>query len=817
MKKIVVTVLAVVASLLTAQSHFPYRPAASADGAFAVYANPSLLGAEKGFNLLASVKHDYVKDGDDAINWNNGEYFGAAVNFGGFGFYLKRDPEGSKTNKEYGISLGGEMSAGVYGGTTFRWFSADNRKSEADFFLTVRPYTFLSITGGVTNISNNRNVVNSLYSLAYRPFSEKLTVAAESRVNGDNFEKMDYNLSLNAEAWPGINLIASYGDNLDKSDAVLGLGLNMTLGKLQLGSYSASNDDFKNAQSSSYMQISSEAGKMLFTNPASKIVKIKLAGNYKEELSNNNLFGMLNIKEEGKTSRELMENIRKLKADPEVAGIVFDCDSYTMSYASREELRSTLEDFKSSGKKIVSYFTGSTQNNYFLISLSDKIAMHPQGMLELPGTGIEMTFFKKILDKFGIEMQATRHGKYKSAVEQFTLEKASPANREQFEAILKSIDKMVKGKIAASRGFSVEDLNKMMNATPYFTSEDALSSKLVDEVFYPDLLDEKAAKFIKDKAAVVDGDTYLNEKHKNYSWQGFSGDKVAVVYATGEIRTGESSSASLFSGDVMGDVTVSKMIKSAASDEDVKAIVIRVDSPGGSGLASDNILREIRLAKEKKKTIIVSMGGLAASGGYYISCFADKIYTDETTFTGSIGVFGMSPNLDSLYKNLGITHDRITLNKYAGTGSGYFGMHKQTPDEAALMQGYIDKFYNSFIGLVSEGRKMTKEQVDQVAQGRVWTGADAIKIGLADEIGGLKEAIAEARKAAKIDVALPDAEVLNYYTKNGKFNPMSMLNGVAMSLLPAKLQQTSQILGTLNGFSENNDNLLLMPVNMEIK
>jgi protease-4 len=402
-------------------------------------------------------------------------------------------------------------------------------------------------------------------------------------------------------------------------------------------------------------------------------------------------------------------------------------------------------------------------------------------------------------------------------VETFVLDKASPANKEQYEAILKSIDGVIKGKISASRGFSVADLNKMINTTPYFTSDDAVSSKLVDEIFYPDLLDEKAAKFVKDDTKIVEADDYLKVQHKNFTWKHLGGEKVAVVYATGEIRSGESSSANFFSGAVMGDITVSKMIKDAANDDNVKAIVIRVDSPGGSGLASDNILREIRLAKEKKKSIIVSMGGLAASGGYYISCFADKIYSDETTFTGSIGVFGMMPNLDSLYNRLGITHDRISLNKYAGTGQGLLGLHKQTPDESELMQKYIDKFYDSFIGLVSEGRKMTKEQVDQIAQGRVWTGADAVKIGLVDEIGGLKQAIAEARKRANIHEDHPDAEVLTYYTKTGKFNPMSMLSGAAMSLLPAKLQNSIKVMDVLNSFSENNDNLLLMPVNLEIK
>jgi len=267
----------------------------------------------------------------------------------------------------------------------------------------------------------------------------------------------------------------------------------------------------------------------------------------------------------------------------------------------------------------------------------------------------------------------------------------------------------------------------------------------------------------------------------------------------------------------MGDITVSKMIKEAADDKDVKAIVIRVDSPGGSGLASDNILRQIRLAKEKNKTIIVSMGGQAASGGYYISCFADKIYTDATTVTGSIGVFGMMPTLDSLYNRLGITHEKIVLNKFAGNASFPFSMHKMNKDEADLMQKQVDRFYDVFIGLVAEGRKMTKEQVDNLGQGRVWSGVDAVKNGLADEIGGLKEAIAEAKKRAAIDTNRSDAEVVTYYTKTGKFNPLSMLGGMAMSLLPAKVQETGKALESLSSLTDKKDNLLLMPVNMEIK
>ena len=369
--------------------------------------------------------------------------------------------------------------------------------------------------------------------------------------------------------------------------------------------------------------------------------------------------------------------------------------------------------------------------------------MNPAGDLDFKGLSSEVMFFKDFQDKSGIHMEVIRHGKYKSAVEPFLENKMSDANREQITALLNSIWTNISEDIAKSRNIPVAKLNEIANGLLARTPEMAKSQHLVDIVAYEDVYHNAIKKQLK----VTGDDDYNKISILDYTQNNIttalsntSSDQIAIIYAQGEIQSGE------------GDVTViaegamRRSLQEARKDEDVKAIVLRIDSPGGSALTSDLIWREIEITK-KVKPIVVSMGNYAASGGYYIACNANKIFAEKNTITGSIGVFGILPNFSPLANKLGINTEQVKTHENSANYSPFVPVDEKF--KAFTLEG-VEKIYNTFVTHVAEGRKMTFAQVDSIAQGRVWSGSEAVKIGLVDKIGGLNDAIAEAAKIAKI-------------------------------------------------------------------
>ena len=433
-----------------------------------------------------------------------------------------------------------------------------------------------------------------------------------------------------------------------------------------------------------------------------------------------------------------------------------------------------------------------------------------------------MSFFKNLLSKVGIEPQAIRHGKYKSAVEMFTKEKASKENIEQMDALITSIDNLFIKKISNSRDMTEIELRKLIETAPFHSGANALKNKLVDGLLYHNQLDTTAINFINKDAKIVADNKFFASSDRNYTWESMTDKKIAIIYATGSIVMGGSSSGSggLLSSNNMGSDTTAELIRQARNDNSVKAIVLRIDSGGGSGLASDIILREIRLAQEEnKKPVIVSMGGAAASGGYYIACFADKIVADKTTITGSIGVFGILHNADELYEKIGITFDTVKKGKYSTFGKGgYLGLHKLTKDEEQIMQENVDEFYDGFISLVAEGRKMDKTKIDELAQGRVWSGEDALKIGLIDEIGGIEKAIELAKDLGGLN-ELDDEEIkYNIYSKGGNFSLNNMFTSVFYSFIPKQIRDGLSKVEILTKFSaQEQRRLMMLPYELEVK
>lgn len=457
----------------------------------------------------------------------------------------------------------------------------------------------------------------------------------------------------------------------------------------------------------------------------------------------------------GKTGLdEILKNIKKAKDDENIKGIFMNSTVIPAGMATVEEIRNALIDFKSSGKFIISYSDYYSQKAYYLSSVADKVYTNPEGGVEFKGLHAELMFFKGTLEKLGIEPIAIRHGKYKSAVEPFICDKMSDANREQTSAYVNSLWlKMVEG-ISQSRNITVNELNKIADNLSTVNLDEAIKLRLIDSVKYYDqiLCDLKTLTGAKKEPEMISLQKYFNAPGARKDKK-LAKDKIAIIFAQGEIVTGKGSE------EIIGSDRISKAIREARTDSTIKAIVLRVNSPGGSALASEIIWREMKLAAAVKP-VVASMGDVAASGGYYISCAADTIVASPNTITGSIGVLGLMMNGQKFMKDkLGVTTDRVTTNKYSDIGNFFRPM---TNEEKAIILTEIEKVYDTFITHVAEGRHMTKEKVDEIGQGRVWSGITGKNIGLVDVLGGMDRAVEIAAEMAKLEkyriVSLPKLE-----------------------------------------------------------
>lgn len=447
-----------------------------------------------------------------------------------------------------------------------------------------------------------------------------------------------------------------------------------------------------------------------------------------------------NVKHDG--LMDVLKAIEYAKTDSDIKGISILNNSSELGIAQTKALRDQLDDFKKSGKFIYSYADVYSQKDYYLNSVANAIYINPIGELELKGLSAEIMFFKDFEEKSGLKMEIIRHGKYKSAVEPFLENKMSDANREQTTELLNSIWNSVVTDIAKSRNVSVERLNEVADGLLARTPEMAKAEKLVDKIAYEDVYHDdirKALKVDKDKDYEAVSIADYAEKVATSTIDFEASDKIAIIYAQGEIGNGE--------GDIntIGEGSMRRSLQEARKDEDVKAIVLRIDSPGGNALTSDLIWREIELTK-KVKPVVVSMGNYAASGGYYIACNANKIYAESNTITGSIGVFGMLPNFTVAANKLGLNVEQVKTHTNA---SGYSPFKPLDDNYRGFAQEGVEHIYTTFVNRVAAGRKLTFEQVDAIGQGRVWSGQDALKIGLVDKIGGIDDAIVEAAKLGK--------------------------------------------------------------------
>ena len=448
--------------------------------------------------------------------------------------------------------------------------------------------------------------------------------------------------------------------------------------------------------------------------------------------------------------KQVLDNIEKAKTDEKIKAIYINTSFVNAGISQIEEIRNKLLEFKQTGKPIIAYSEVYSQAAYYLSSVANKIYLTPEGIIEIKGLSASIMFYKGLLEKLDIDAQIIRHGKFKGAVEPLILDKMSVANREQMQLFLNSVADNIMDSIANQRGLTLSEIQRHADNLSLENAKSCLNLNYVDALLYQDQLEDTLKTLAgAEKLSFVALSKYTHAKGNKKE---ISRNKIAIIYATGTINSGKGDEKSI------GSETTAKAIKKAREDKNVKAIVFRVNSGGGSALASDVIWRETILAKAEKP-LVVSMGDYAASGGYYIACAADSIVANPTTLTGSIGVFGMIPNLSKFYKNkLGITIDTVNTGKYADMGVN----RPLSTFEKNKLQKSVSDIYNGFITKVGEGRKMSTSAVDEIGQGRIWAGYDAKEIGLIDTYGGLEKAIDIAASLAKIEdyriISLPKKE-----------------------------------------------------------
>lgn len=558
-----------------------------------------------------------------------------------------------------------------------------------------------------------------------------------------------------------------------------------------------------------------------FANDESSVVKDKsvlvfdLSLNVKDSQTSTNLSQALRGKSPDQiTLRRVLESIDKATKDKRVVALLLDGrnNSSLNGYATLAEIRNALEKFQSAGKKIIAYDVTLTERDYYLASIADEIIINPMGMIELNGLSSKQLFFKGALDKYGVGVQVIRVGDYKSAVEPYIRSNLSPANRQQTKALLTDVWNQVLNKVVTSRKLNPANLQATINQQGYINPQEASKIGLVDRSgYYDDLASDLRKITGEDKPTKeasfrqIDLITYADRVIDNEIAANQT-SKIAVVYAEGAIVEGEGGI-----DNVSGD-RLSEELRKLRIDESVKAIVLRVNSPGGGATASDVILREVLLTKERKP-VIVSMGDVAASGGYWIAAGGDMIFAQENTITGSIGVFGLISNIQEIANNNGFTWDVVKTSELADMDSN---IRPKNAAELAIYQKSVDQTYQTFIEKVAKYRNIPQAKVKQIAQGRVWSGKEAVKIGLVDRIGGLESAIAFAAEKAQ----LGNNWSLEEYPQQNPFES-KILEGLLKSQtksdpLTAQLAEIQQEVSILQGFNDPNKVYARLPFNFKI-
>ena len=525
-------------------------------------------------------------------------------------------------------------------------------------------------------------------------------------------------------------------------------------------------------------------------------------------------------KQETITLRKVLQSIDEAAKDDRIVAMLLDGRKVGIpnGYATTEEVRTALAKFKATGKKIIAYDVTLSEQEYYLASLADEVIVNPMGTMELNGLSSQQMFFKGALEKYGVGVQVIRVGDYKSAVEPYIRADLSPANKEQTKVLLSDLWGKFLNHVADSRKLDSLKLQQLVDAKGYLEPQEAKQAGLIDQVGYYDHVVSKLRTLTQENKDTeetesfrqVDLGTYANETISSTQVTSKAAEKIAVIYAEGAIVDGSGSI------ETVGSDRFTEDFQELREDESVRAVVLRINSPGGSATASDVILREILLTK-KKKPVIVSMGNVAASGGYWIAAGADQIFAEENTITGSIGVFGLLSNIQEIAQDNGVTWDVVKTGKFADIDSN---VRPKTAAELAIYQQSVDKTYGLFLSKVADYRHLPLDKVKEIARGRVWSGKEALKIGLVDRLGGLESAIAFAAKKAN----LGNSWQLEEYPQQNPFDTQILQLFTAKILesqatkdpLTAELLKLKQEVSMLSAFNDPSGVYARLPFNFEI-
>ncbi len=673
---------------------------------------------------------------------------GFSLTYGRFSCYGSTESAGNTDSDShyYNISRGfffGNLF-GFGAGYSFSRSDHDNYDSlkSWDFGLLLRPFSFISL-GAVFRDYDGKTgggeiKRSEIYSISIRPYGNRLTLSSDAlRYSGENYRDMDYSYSISMRIPYELSFFLR-GDR--EKNFMFGLTLPFYMRKgniagLKLEGYGSRTDekspDFIGV-GFSYTDSANE--KAIVSAPGRNMLMVRIAESY-NETEIRSFFGERKL-----VFYDLIRGMDEALGDRTIDGLILRIDQAELGFAQLQELRGIMKKFRDAGKQVVSILTATGNKEYFLASESDRIYLSPNAPFGLRGLKAEVYFFKKLADSAGIRFESIRRGRYKSFSEPWTREKMSPEFRENMNQVLGDLNEQFLGSISGSRGISRKDLNEILSKG-VLTPEEAKEKNVVDKVMYP----HEAIKDIGSKVIPVDLKQYLDENKTLHTWGPVP--VIAVIYVDGSIIKGKSRISRYTRG--IGDESYAEVLERIFGDSSVKAVVLRVDSGGGSAEASDFMWRSLTRLKEKyKKPVVISFGNIAASGGYYIACTGDRIYSSPGTITGSIGVVFGKLSLSELYGKLGINKEVIKMDRFADIMSE---SRRLTDEEKKILQKGIDFIYGRFLDKVKKARKIGAGKIESVAEGRVFTGNQAGKNRLVDEMGGLLTAIEYAKALTGIE------------------------------------------------------------------
>ena len=706
-----------VADTLPKSILLPSASVAVRDDALATAVNPAGLGVNPGFSGCYFHTISDKFGGDDA-------YF---LSYGSIGFGAEYVSHSISKFRKYTVSDGIKIADGVYFGTAYSWFNSGNKDYDKLTSWDIGLLSRLSNTISIGIVARNLNRpsfkgvrTDRTYdaSLALRPNTNRITLALNTTLYEEKKIKEATNsVSISFEPLDGVIFKGNYSNDR-RFEISIGIGFP----KLEFGSYRRYDEDRKSDGGGIYLNLSSDWNRSIFQ-----------MRHYVLEMKNPD-----------------PEIILKAKDDNKVDGILIKIEQNEYGMATSQEIRDAIFDFRSKGKKAICYMGIGGNKEYYIASACDKIYLNKAGSLNLYGIRSEFSSYKGFLDKLGVQADLYRIGKYKSATEMLTNEAMSDAYKESLNSVLDDLhDQMIKG-IADGRKVSYDRVQEWIDRGPY-TANEAKEADIVDDLIYADQIDDVSKQVIGRKVTKITDKEYEERKYRYYDWK--EKPKIAVIYADGLMLPGKSVfSDSAIIPSIMGSDTITSAIKKARTDDSIKAIVLRIDSGGGSVFASDLIWREIMLTKGKKP-FIVSMADSSASGGYYIACPADVIIAEPGTITGSIGIITGKISLRGLYDKLGIKKEIIKKGENSDIYTDYNPFNDQ---QKMIVERQLNEMYDSFVNKVAQGRNLKEDYVDSIGQGRVWTGKQAKELGLVDRLGGLNQAILTAVEKANLKDKSPD-------------------------------------------------------------